>query len=62
MICLALLAWTIGLDDLCEPELDRAGLRAWADSTHRHLPRAPADLISGVEAVAAAVVYTGDRR
>lgn len=62
MICLALLAWTAGLDDLCEPELDRAGLRAWADSTHRHLPRAPADLISGVDAVAAAVVYTGDRR
>lgn len=62
MVCLALLAWTIGLDDLCEPELDRAGLRGWADSIQRDLPRALADLISGVEAMAAAVVYTGDRR
>ncbi len=61
-VCLALLAWTIGLDDLCEPELDRARLRAWADATHRELPRALADLISGVDAVAAAVVYTGDRK
>lgn len=61
-VCLALLAWTIGLDDLCEPELDRAGLLAWAEATHRDLPRALSDLISGVEAVCAAVVYTGDRR
>ncbi|MEV6913075.1 GPP34 family phosphoprotein [Amycolatopsis sp. NPDC051071] len=61
-ICLALLAWTVGLDDLCEPELDRAGLRAWAEATHRDLPRALAELISGIDAVGAAVVYTGDRR
>jgi len=61
-VCLALLAWTIGLDDFCEPELDRAGLRAWAESTHRELPKALAELISGVDAVCAAVVYTGDRR
>ncbi|MFK0243902.1 GPP34 family phosphoprotein [Amycolatopsis azurea] len=61
-VCLALLAWTIGLDDLCEPELDRAGLRTWSEATHRELPRALAELISGVDAVGAAVVYTGDRR
>ncbi len=61
-VCLALLAWTIGLDDLCEPELDRAGLRDWAAATHRDLPRALAELISGIDAVGAAVVYTGDRR
>ncbi|EMD24608.1 GOLPH3/VPS74 family protein [Amycolatopsis azurea] len=61
-VCLALLAWTIGLDDLCEPELDRAGLRTWSEATHRELPKALAELISGVDAVGAAVVYTGDRR
>ncbi|WP_181771391.1 GOLPH3/VPS74 family protein [Amycolatopsis pittospori] len=60
-VCLALLAWTIGLDDLCEPELDRAALRDWAEATHRDLPRSLADLISGIDAVGAAVVYTGDR-
>jgi len=60
--CLALLAWTAGLDDLCEPELTRAQVRAWMDDTHRALPRQIADVISGVDAVAAAVVYTGDRK
>jgi hypothetical protein len=30
--------------------------------THEALPRRIADVITGVEAVAAAVVYTGDRK
>jgi hypothetical protein len=60
--CLALLAWTAGVDDLCEPELGRAHVRAWMADTHHALPRRIADVISGVAAVAAAVVYTGDRK
>ncbi|MEV4149858.1 GPP34 family phosphoprotein [Amycolatopsis sp. NPDC049691] len=60
--CLALLAWTAGVDDLCEPELDRARVRAWMEDTHHAMPRRIADVIAGVAAVAAAVVYTGDRR
>ncbi|MFJ9787185.1 GPP34 family phosphoprotein [Amycolatopsis sp. NPDC101161] len=60
--CLALLAWTAGVDDLCEPELDRARVRAWMEDTHHALPRRIADVIAGVAAVAAAVVYTGDRK
>lgn len=60
--CLALLAWTAGVDDLCEPELGRAQVRAWMEDTHEALPRRIADVISGVAAVAAAVVYTGDRK
>ncbi|MGW4527948.1 GOLPH3/VPS74 family protein [Amycolatopsis sp. NPDC004378] len=60
--CLALLAWTAGVDDLCEPELGRAQVRTWMEDTHHGLPRRIADVISGVAAVAAAVVYTGDRK
>jgi Golgi phosphoprotein 3 GPP34 len=60
--CLALLAWTAGVDDLCEPELARADVRAWMAETHEALPRRIADVISGVAEVAAAVVYTGDRK
>ncbi|MEA5365539.1 GPP34 family phosphoprotein [Amycolatopsis sp., V23-08] len=60
--CLALLAWTAGVSDLCEPELGRAQVRAWMADTHEALPRRIADVITGVEAVAAAVVYTGDRK
>ncbi|WP_329056377.1 GPP34 family phosphoprotein [Amycolatopsis sp. NBC_01488] len=59
--CLALLAWTAGVDDLCEPELGRAAVRAWMEDTHHGLPRRIADVIAGTAAVAAAVVYTGDR-
>ncbi len=60
--CLALLAWTAGVDDLCEPELGRAAVRGWMEDTHHGLPRRIADVIAGVAAVAAAVVYTGDRK
>jgi hypothetical protein len=60
--CLALLAWTAGVDDLCEPELGRADVRAWMADTHEALPHRIADVISGVAEVAAAVVYTGDRK
>jgi len=60
--CLALLAWTAGVDDLCEPELSRSQVRAWMDETYRSLPRQIADVIAGVDAVSAAVVYTGDRK
>ncbi|MFI5592610.1 GPP34 family phosphoprotein [Amycolatopsis sp. NPDC051758] len=60
--CLALLAWTAGVDDLCEPELGRAQVRGWMADTHEALPRRISDVISGVAAVAAAVVYTGDRK
>jgi hypothetical protein len=60
--CLALLAWTAGVDDLCEPELGRAQVRAWMEDTHHGLPRRIADVVGGMAAVAAAVVYTGDRK
>jgi len=60
--CLALLAWTAGVDDLCEPELSRAHVRAWMEDTHHGLPRRISDVVAGVAAVAAAVVYTGDRK
>ncbi|WIV52644.1 GOLPH3/VPS74 family protein [Amycolatopsis nalaikhensis] len=60
--CLALLAWTAGVDDLCEPELGRAQVRAWMADTHEAMPRRISDVISGVAAAAAAAVYTGDRK
>jgi hypothetical protein len=60
--CLALLSWTVGLDNLCEPELNRGQLRSWMDSTLKSMPSQVADLISGVEATAAAAVYIGNRR
>ncbi|MFE0024675.1 GPP34 family phosphoprotein [Amycolatopsis sp. NPDC059021] len=60
--CLALLAWTAGVDDLCEPEWPRARTRAWMTDTHRAMPGRLAEVIAGVDAVAAAVVYTGDRK
>jgi hypothetical protein len=60
--CLALLAWTAGVDDLCAPELGRAQVRGWMEDTHHGLPRRIADVVAGVAAVAAAVVYTGDRK
>ncbi|WP_410672926.1 GOLPH3/VPS74 family protein [Amycolatopsis sp. cmx-4-68] len=60
--CLALLAWTAGVDDLCAPELGRAQVRAWMADTHHALPRRISDVVDGVAAVAAAVVYTGDRK
>jgi hypothetical protein len=60
--CLALLAWTAGVNDLCKPELGRAQVRAWMADTHEGLPQRIADVITGVDAVAAAVVYTGDRK
>lgn len=60
--CLALLAWTAGLDDLCEPELGRPEVRTWMEETYRSMPRQVADVVSGVDAVGAAVVYTGDRK
>jgi len=60
--CLALLTWIVGLDNLCEPELGRGRLRQWMDGTLKSMPRPVAELVSGVEATAAAAVYTGDRR
>lgn len=59
---LAVLAWTIGLDDIYEGELDRAQVKKWMEETSRAMPGVIADVLSGVEAVSAAVVYTGDRR
>lgn len=61
-VSLALLAWHLGLDDLCEPQLDRRMLRTWLDRAAKPMPPAAAEVLAAVEASIAASVYGGDRR
>lgn len=61
-VSLARLAWAVGLDDLGQPELDRKQLKAWLDQASKPLTRPVSDLLSGVDAAAAAAIYTGDRK
>nr|WP_312890563.1 GPP34 family phosphoprotein [Kutzneria kofuensis] len=61
-VSLALLAWHLGLDDLCEPQLDRRMLRAWLDRAAKPMPPAATEVLAAVEAAVAASVYGGERR
>ncbi|EWM15776.1 GPP34 family phosphoprotein [Kutzneria sp. 744] len=61
-VSLALLAWHLGLDDLCEPQLDRRMLRAWLDRAAKPMPPAASEVLAAVESAIAASVYGGERR
>ncbi len=61
-VSLALLAWQLGLDDVCEPQLDRRALRAWLDRAAQPMPPAATEVLAAVEAAVAASVYGGERR
>jgi len=61
-VSLALLAWQLGLDDLCEPQLDRRQLRTWLDRAAKPMPPAATEVLAAVEAALAASVYGGERR
>jgi hypothetical protein len=61
-VSLALLAWHLGLDDLCEPQLDRRMLRAWLDRAAKPMPPAAIEVLAAVESAIAASVYGGERR
>ncbi|MBP2324109.1 hypothetical protein JOF56_004494 [Kibdelosporangium banguiense] len=58
---LALLAWAIGLDDICQPELSRKQVMAWVERVKSRLAEPVAGLIAGVDAAVAAAVYGGNR-
>ena len=60
-VSLALLAWQLGLDDLCEPQLDRRMLRSWLDRAAKPMPPAATEVFAAVEAAIAASVYGGER-
>jgi hypothetical protein len=59
---LALLAWTIGLDDICEPELSRKQIMDWVDQVKSKIASPAGALIKGTDAAVAAAVYGGNRR
>jgi hypothetical protein len=59
---LALLAWAIGLDDICEPDLSRKQGMEWVERVKSMTVEPIASLIAGVDAAVAAAVYGGNRR
>ncbi|MFI9385156.1 GPP34 family phosphoprotein [Kutzneria sp. NPDC052558] len=61
-VSLALLAWQLGLDDVCEPQADRRMLRSWLDRAAKPMPPAATEVLTAVEAALAASVYGGERR
>jgi hypothetical protein len=54
---LALLAWTIGLDDICEPDLPRRQAAEWVEQASSMLVDPTAGLVAGVDASVAAAIY-----
>ena len=60
-VSLALLSWHLGLDNLCEPQLDRRMLRSWLDRAAKPMPPAATEVFAAVEAAIAASVYGGER-
>jgi hypothetical protein len=54
---LALLAWTIGLDDICAPDLNRRQMAEWTEQMKNMTTEPIAGLISGVEGVVAATSF-----
>jgi Golgi phosphoprotein 3 (GPP34) len=58
---LALLAWSTGLDDICEPELTRKQMADWITNVTERLAQPAKGLIEGVDAAIAATVYGGNR-
>jgi hypothetical protein len=61
-VTLALLAWAVGLDDMCEPELNRKQVTEWIGRVRNTLAEPISGLIAGVENTVAATVYGGNRR
>ena len=55
---LALLAWTIGLDDICEPDLSRKQLADWVKRIRPTLGEPIAGLVTGVHAAVSASAYS----
>lgn len=58
---LAVLAWIVGLDDICEPELNRKEAGDWIEQTRGKIVDPMASLLTAVEAAVAASVYGGNR-
>jgi hypothetical protein len=58
---LALLAWSIGLDDICEPDLSRRQMAEWTERVKSMIIEPLASLLTGVDAAVAATVYGGHR-
>jgi hypothetical protein len=58
---LALLAWAIGLDDICAPDLTRKQATDWSERVKGMIGNPVAGLVTGVDAAVAATVYGGNR-
>ncbi|MCE7001242.1 GPP34 family phosphoprotein [Kibdelosporangium philippinense] len=58
---LAVLAWTVGLDDICEPELSRKQSTDWIERVKSVIVQPFRGLVSGTDAAVAAAVYGGNR-
>lgn len=58
---LALLAWSVGIDDAGEPEMSRKHRTDWIERTKRSITAPVADLVRGADAAVAAAVYGGSR-
>nr|CEL16993.1 hypothetical protein [Kibdelosporangium sp. MJ126-NF4]CTQ91778.1 hypothetical protein [Kibdelosporangium sp. MJ126-NF4] len=58
---LALIAWGVGIDDICEPEMSRKHSAEWVIRAKNALVHPLSGLISGAEAAVAAAVYGGRR-
>lgn len=58
---LALLAWSIGVDDICEPDLNRRQMGEWVERVKSMIIDPIASLLTGVDSAVAASVYGGNR-
>ncbi|TCO56590.1 GOLPH3/VPS74 family protein [Actinocrispum wychmicini] len=58
---LAHLAWTIGLDDICDPDLTRREAADWIEQSRAKIVDPMAGVLSAVESAVAADVYGGNR-
>lgn len=58
---LALLAWSIGIDDIGKPELSRKQVAQWAEQVKSTIVEPLEGLITGVESAVAAAIYGGHR-
>jgi Golgi phosphoprotein 3 (GPP34) len=58
---LTLLAWAVGVDDICEPDLNRRQMGEWVDRVKSMIIDPIASLLTGVDSAVAATVYGGNR-
>jgi Golgi phosphoprotein 3 GPP34 len=58
---LALLTWSLGVDDICAPELNRKQMTEWIDQVKSMIIEPIVSLVAGVDAAIAATVYGGNR-